>query len=243
LAGFTLTPLIGYSCLTVEFNSEEIVMEVDVFWSFRSPWSYLATKRLRALQDKYDLSVNFRPVYPIAIRTEDFFNQVNPLWVSYFMTDLQRVAAFLELPLTWPKPDPVNQLNENGKMKTAEDQPHIYRLTKLGIVAQDLGKGIEFADEVSSLIWGGTQNWHEGDHLSQAANRSGLDLAEMDTVVMSDSEGLEAKIQNNQLDHEKAGHWGVPTFAFKGEGFFGQDRLDVLLWRLKQEGLIERTPS
>jgi hypothetical protein len=27
--------------------------------------------------------------------------------------------------------------------------------------------------------------------------------------------------------------------AFKGEAFFGQDRLDVLLWRLKQNGLHE----
>ena len=25
--------------------------------------------------------------------------------------------------------------------------------------------------------------------------------------------------------------------AFRGEPFFGQDRLDVLLWRLKQNGL------
>ena len=37
-----------------------------------------------------------------------------------------------------------------------------------------------------------------------------------------------------------AGHWGVPTMVFEGEPFFGQDRLDVLLWRLKQNGLKER---
>jgi hypothetical protein len=28
--------------------------------------------------------------------------------------------------------------------------------------------------------------------------------------------------------------------AFEGEPFFGQDRLDVLLWRLKQRGLQRR---
>ena len=216
-------------------------MEVDLFWSFRSPWSYLATKRLRAMQDDYQISVQFRPVYPIAIRTEDFFNQVNPLWLSYFMTDVFRVAEFLDLPFVWPSPDPVNQITENGKMRTSKDQPHIYRLTKLGIVAQKLGRGIEFADEVSSLIWGGTKNWH--NHLDQATEKAGLDLAEMDKLLLADSEKLEAQIQSNQLDHEKAGHWGVPTFAFNGEGFFGQDRLDVLLWRMKQEGLQERKLS
>ena len=28
-------------------------LEIDVFWSFRSPWSYLATPRLREWQERY----------------------------------------------------------------------------------------------------------------------------------------------------------------------------------------------
>lgn len=35
-------------------------LEIDVFWSFRSPWSYLATRRLRDWQESYDLKINFR---------------------------------------------------------------------------------------------------------------------------------------------------------------------------------------
>ena len=53
-------------------------LEVDVFWSFRSPWSYLATPRLREWQERYLLKVNLRVVYPIAIRTPEFFDQVQP---------------------------------------------------------------------------------------------------------------------------------------------------------------------
>ena len=30
------------------------------------------------------------------------------------------------------------------------------------------------------------------------------------------------------------------AIPFRGEPFFGQDRLDVLLWRLRQHGLSER---
>jgi len=51
-------------------------LQVDVFWSLRSPWSYLATPR--AWQEAYELSVNFRLVYPIAIRTPEFFHSVSP---------------------------------------------------------------------------------------------------------------------------------------------------------------------
>lgn len=215
-------------------------MEIDVFWSFRSPWSYLATKRIREMQEKYELDVNYRPVYPIAIRTEDFFNSVNPLWMGYLLTDVFRVAEFLEIPFAWPNPDPVVQINEDGKFRTGKDQPYIHRLTKLGVVAANQGKGIEFADEVSTLIWAGTQDWDKGDALAKATIRAGLDLESMDQIVNLDGDNLEAQIQKNQEDHQKAGHWGVPTCVYKDEPFFGQDRLDVLLWRLKQAGLKER---
>lgn len=216
-------------------------LEIDVFWSFRSPWSYLATPRLRSWQEDYQLAVNFRAVYPIAIRTPEFFLQMNPMWPTYFQRDLARVAQFLELPLTWPNPDPVSQYRgDDGRPRTSDDQPHIHRLTRLGVVAAEQGKGIEFADEISRLIWQGTQNWHEGDHLSQATQRAGLDLAQMDCVLETDVDRLEGVIERNEKDHEAAGHWGVPTCTFKGEPFFGQDRLDVLLWRLEQEGLERR---
>lgn len=38
-----------------------------------------------------------------------------------------------------------------------------------------------------------------------------------------------------------AGHRGVPTVIFAGEAFFGQDRFDVLMWRMKQYGLKPRS--
>lgn len=213
-------------------------LEIDVFWSFRSPWSYLATRRLRDWQEQYQLKVNFRVVYPIAVRMPAFFDQVQPQWFSYFGTDVFRVAEFLKLPFAMPRPDPVNQLiDENGRRQTAPDQPYIHRLTRLGALAEEMGPGIEFADEVSMLIWGGTEGWDQGDHLAGAAERAGLNLAEMDQRIVAEADRLESVIENNQVDHNHAGHWGVPTCAFKGEPFFGQDRLDVLLWRLKKEGL------
>lgn len=216
-------------------------LKIDVFWSFRSPWAYLAVPRLRQWQHEYQLKVNLRPVYPIAIRMPDFFQTLHPLWASYFMKDLFRVAEFLELPLVWPDPDPlVFYIDDSGLRQIAEEQPYIYRLTRLGIVAAEMGHGIEFADEMSRLIWGGTVNWHEGEHLALASEKAGLDLEELDKLVISDADRLESEIEKNQTDHESAGHWGVPTCAYRGEPFFGQDRLDVLLWRLKGDGLVRR---
>ncbi len=66
-------------------------MGIDVFWFFRRPWSYLATRRLRGWQEQYQLKVNFRVVYPIAVRMPAFFDQVQPQWFSYFGIDVFRV--------------------------------------------------------------------------------------------------------------------------------------------------------
>ncbi|MHC4783565.1 MAG: 2-hydroxychromene-2-carboxylate isomerase, partial [Planctomycetota bacterium] len=41
----------------------------------------------------------------------------------------------------------------------------------------------------------------------------------------------------NQEDLERSGHWGVPTFVFNGEPFFGEDRVETLCWRLAGQGL------
>ncbi|MCB1685018.1 MAG: hypothetical protein KDI31_11040, partial [Pseudomonadales bacterium] len=144
-------------------------------------------------------------------------------------------------PFAFPKPDPViQQIDQDGRRQTGSEQPYIHRLTRLGALAEELGQGIEFADEVSSIIWGGTEGWDQGDHLAKAAQRAELDLAEMDRRIVAESDRLDSVIEKNQVDHDRAGHWGVPTCTFRGEPFFGQDRLDVLLWRLKQEGLQVR---
>jgi 2-hydroxychromene-2-carboxylate isomerase len=216
-------------------------LEIDVFWSFRSPWSYLATPRLLGWQREYDLNVRFRPVYPLAIRTPEFFDKVHPQWLPYFMKDLFRVAEYLRLPLVWPSPDPVASVpGADGKRDYRVPQPHIHRLTRLGVLAEESGHGIEFADALARLIWGGTRDWHAGGHVADASAAAGLDLQELDQRAVAEADRLDDVIAENQKAHDAAGHWGVPTCVFRGEPFFGQDRLDVLLWRLRQQGLEER---
>ena len=50
----------------------------------------------------------------------------------------------------------------------------------------------------------------------------------------------EASLAENDRALRAAGHWGVPTMVFEGEPFFGQDRFDILVWRMKQRGLEPR---
>ena len=215
-----------------------MTLNFDLFWSFRSPYSYLATQRLVDMEKQWDLKIAVRPVYPIAVRDEAFFEKVNPLWPPYLFRDTIRIAERLGIIYRWPNPDPVYMDPETGRYP--KQQPYIYRLTRLGVAATERGRGMSFIDEVSKVIWTGTENWHQGEHLADAAKRAGLDLAELDAAIEADESHYESAIQQNQDALEQAGHWGVPCMVFEGEPFFGQDRLDDLLWRLQQQGLEPR---
>ena len=215
-----------------------MTLSADLYWSFRSPYSYLATRRYVELTEKFDLDINQRFVYPLAIREPDFFERNHPNWLGYTFRDIFRVAQYLGIPMTPPNPDPIVQ--DIATRKIAENQPYIFELTRMGQAASRRGRGLQFAHEVSQQIWGGTANWHEGDHLDRAAERAGLDLQELRAEAEAEPEQLDAEIAANQETLEAAGHWGVPTLVYNGEPFFGQDRIEIALWRMQQEGLQER---
>jgi 2-hydroxychromene-2-carboxylate isomerase len=216
-----------------------MTLPIDVFWSFRSPYSYLATPRMVALEKEWDIKFLIRPVYPIAVRLDGWFKNANPMWLPYLVRDVKREAERHNIPFMWPRPDPILMDLQTGEV--AKQQPHIRRLTRLGVAAAERGRGLPFIYEVSSTLYSGrVQNWHEGHHLSEAASRAGLDLAELDAAITHDPDRHEGVIRENEDAHRKAGHWGVPTFAFNGEPFFGQDRIDALLWRLGQHGVKRR---
>ena len=123
---------------------------VDVYWSFRSPYSYLATPDMVSIQEEYEVNVNLRVVMPIAVRDPDIlFTEAGKVRVKYIQLDWARRAEFLGLPNKWPSPDPIVQDMET--LKISDEQPYIYRLSYLGVEAQRQGKGIEFAKKDSRI--------------------------------------------------------------------------------------------
>lgn len=212
---------------------------VDIYWSFRSPYSYLATPRLREMSKRWDVPFTIKPVYPIAVRIPGFFKQVNPLWPPYLMRDCFRIAQFNGLPFGRPNPDPVVMDMATGEVP--DDQPYIRRLTRLGVLASHTPQALDYFYEVSILIWSGQTNWTEGSALSDAVARAGLDLAALDAEAIEREAELEAEIEANEAAQKNAGHWGVPLMVFEDEPFFGQDRLDILEWRLKQSGVPQKS--
>jgi len=217
-----------------------MTLSVDVFWSYRSPYCYLTLDRFRDWLETYDLTVQVRPVYPMAVRNPDFFATVNRKYRTYHTQDYHRVAEYLGMPIRRPVPDPIVMDNETYTI--AEVQPHIRRITRMGVAAQARGRSFAFTDSLMRTLWDGlTDDWNTDEHFRAALTKAGLDADEVLDEVDNQPEMLEDLIDENQRAFDAADHWGVPCMVFDGETFYGQDRMDVLLWRMKQKGLAVRS--
>ena len=93
----------------------------DFYFSFRSPYSYLAMPMIEELQARYDATATMRIVRPIAVRIPGFFQKANPLWLPYLAKDTRRIAEMNGIPYRWPRPDPIVQ--DRQTREVAADQP------------------------------------------------------------------------------------------------------------------------
>lgn len=214
----------------------------DFYFSFRSPYSYLAMPQIGALLERYDAAVNMRIVRPIAVRIPGFFQTVNPLWPPYLAKDCKRIAEMNGIPYRWPRPDPVVQTRDTREV--AAEQPYIMRVSRLGALAAERGRGFQFVRAASRMMWSGeVEGWHEGGRLSACADAAGLDGEALERDAAAGAARLDAIIEANETAETAAGHWGVPLFVFEGEPFFGQDRVEHLIWRMTKAGLKERSST
>ena len=214
-------------------------LKVDFYFSVRSPYSYLILPRIKMLRDKYDVDVNFKLVYPIAIRMPEFFERKNLF--TYFwwkMIDMKFKARRLGMKMIFPmRPDPIQQDTLTGKI--SDHQPYIFDICHF-LQAVEKDKQLDFALEISQCIFGGVKDWHTDKSLIGITSKLGLNFHEIKQRVSQNKNKLIDEIKKNQKEQLLAGHHGVPLTVFKDKFFFGQDKFDDLVKALKKEGLEER---
>ncbi len=70
--------------------------------------------------------------------------------------------------------------------------------------------------------------------MPRAVMETGLDFSDLCAQADAEAERLDAIIDANNDTLSAVGHWGVPCMVFEDEPFFGQDRMDLLNWRLEE---------
>ena len=166
---------------------------IDFYFSYRSPYSYLILPRMLKLKNEYKLDINFKIVYPIAIRMPEWFDNKNIFFFIPFIRDFKKKAKKLNMPLNMPiKPDPIRQNTLTGKI--ADHQPYIFDVCHMGQLMCNRGKGIEFAYELSTLIWS-VKNWNSEDKLKDLLADFGEDLDEVRESIKSNEKSLIEEIE------------------------------------------------
>jgi len=192
---------------------------VEFFFSFRSPYSYLAGPRAFALADRFEVTVDYRGVRPMVTRGV-------PLPTAkrlYIVRDAQREARRLGMPFG-PLFDPLG----DGAL----------RCLAVAELAKDQGAERPFVVRASRAIWA------EGvDVASDAGLRPVCEAVGLDWQACRAAFGspvYAARIEGNVARLREVGHWGVPTFVFGTEIFWGQDRIVDLERALRDAGLEKR---
>ena len=211
---------------------------IDFYFSYRSPYSYLILPRMLKLKNEYNLDINFKIVYPLAIRMPEWFKNKNIFFFVPFIMDFKKKAKKLNIPLNMPiKPDPIRQNTITGKISS--HQPYIFDVCHMGQVMSNRGKGIEFAFELSTLIWS-VKNWNNDSLLEKVFAEFGEDLYDVRKTAKKDESRIIEEIKNNQEDQKIAGHHGVPLNVYKGKYYFGQDDpFEELIEELIKDNIID----
>lgn len=211
-------------------------VSADFYFSMRSPYSYLGVRRLERLMpaSKMPVSLELKPVLPIAVRIPDVFKRVGTRGVRYLEMDTRRIAEQMGIDYrVWPIPDPIDQDMET--LQIASEQPRIFALVRMVQVAIEQGAGLDFLVDLFTLIWDGkTDDWDQGAHIAGIVERHGLDYEQLLAVVAAEAERLDNVLFANQDRLVETGHHGVPSLVVDGEPFFGQDRMELFFWRINQ---------
>lgn len=192
---------------------------VEVFLSYRSPYSYLAGPRAFALAERFEIDLRYRGVRPMVTRGVPLPNAKR----LYILMDAKREADRLGMPFG----NIFDPLGEGA-----------LRCLNIGEYANTLGLAGAFFIRATRAIWAEGQDVRKDAVLAALCKESGLSWDVCRKAI--DDPAITDQIEKNIAHLRELGQWGVPTFAFEGEVFWGQDRIVDLESALKKAGLREK---
>ncbi|PWR22920.1 DsbA family protein [Zavarzinia aquatilis] len=179
---------------------------LELFLSFRSPYSYIVLPRAFALADHYGATLDLRFVLPMVTRGLP----VPMAKRLYIVRDTAREARSEALPFGRIA-DPLGEPVARGlailafALRTDQAKARAFALSFLQGVFAD---GIDAGSEAG---------------LRQLVERAGLDWSHARTAMAD--EGWRATAETNRQAMVDEGLWGVPSLRFGETATWGQDRL------------------
>jgi len=188
---------------------------IEYYFSFISLWSYVGSGAFRQLVERRGLTVIYKPVDLMAVFASSGglpVKQRATARQAYRLVEMQRWRELRGIPLVLhPRYYPANPSRGHRMLLAA-----LRRNQPVGA----------FADAVLRAVWADEQNVEESDTLVRLADAGGLDGRQL--LAASDDPAQVA--EEDRLTREAIARkvFGAPFYFWRGEPFWGQDRLDLL---------------
>jgi 2-hydroxychromene-2-carboxylate isomerase len=187
---------------------------LDLYFSFRSPYSWIALPRVFALATRYNAQLNLRFVLPMVMRGLPIPESKR----MYIVSDTKREAQRVGLPFGLIA-DPIGKPTERGLAVLH----HAIQAGKGEAFALSFMRGV-FAEGISARSDSG---------LLKLCLRAGISAEQMHDALADTR--WRAVAEANRDEMFALGIWGVPAFRVnKGSAHWGQDRLWLLEQQLRQ---------
>ena len=188
---------------------------IDYFMVPTSPYAYLGHDRFVALAARHGAQVRLKrfdlgKVFPLSGGLP--LPKRAPQRQAYRLVELRRWSEVTGLPLNLqPKFFPVAG-DDAARMIIAADERH------------GVGQALALAGAMLRAVWAEEQNIADASVRVALAERCGLD----GNALLDAAAGMQARYDSNTQEAIDAQVFGAPWYVYRGEPFWGQDRLDLL---------------
>ncbi len=192
------------------------------FYSVASPWSYLGIKRLKEISKKYSAQIIEKPIDLVGkVFVATGGTPVPQRHISrqnYRLLELKRWGEFLNI-----------KINQKPKFFPPKD-PHLPALFCLASI--DMGINMDFSSKVLEHLWVKENDISNIDTLKLIADDLKISFEELNKLATSDK--IKKIYEANTQEAINMNIFGVPSYIYNNEIFWGQDRLEILEYSLKK---------
>tara|TARA_R110001599_G_scaffold353880_1_gene602001 strand:+ start:115503 stop:116096 length:594 start_codon:yes stop_codon:yes gene_type:complete len=181
-------------------------VDVKLFFNFRSPYCYIASKTLFAIFDEFHTNLIWRPLGGWSGRSSPERAKVK---VPLTRQDVRRITAKMGIPMT-PPPLTTEPTKAAAASLLAEER----NLLRPWIV------------EVMRAEWAGGLDIGDEQVLLEVGEKVGLEAAELQAAF--NDEAKLSQLDKNWEEAQELGLIGVPSFQIGDELFWGSDRIQYV---------------
>ena len=197
---------------------------IDFYMVTISPWCHFSLGRLKLLKDNYNIGINIKPIdiFSIFKKYETKTVKDRPLPVQKNrLNEIKRWSQYLKI-----------DINEKPKYHPVNPEMSSKVIIASTLFDKNFEKTFSITQKICEAIW--VKNLDVSDKITLKNICSHFDVHQKVINAYNDDLEVVELYKNNTLEAEQNNVFGVPSFVYQNELYFGQDRMFMLEQSVKK---------